>query len=118
MSICLKDRRGEPVWILLSARAYRGSADDWIFEGFMIDITARKRMEAELGRLVDELKKSMSQVKLLSGMLPICASCKKIRDDQGYWKQIETFIESRSEAQFSHSCCPECARKLYPQLLK
>ncbi len=113
-----KDRRGEPVWVLLSARAYRGPEEDWIYEGFMIDMTARKRMETEKARLVDDLKASISQVKLLSGMLPICANCKKIRDDQGYWKQVETYIQSHSEAKFSHSCCPDCAKKLYPQFFK
>jgi len=53
---------------------------------------------------------------MLSGLLPICASCKKIRDDKGYWNQIETFIRDHSEAHFSHGICPECARKEYPDL--
>jgi PAS domain S-box-containing protein len=113
-----KDRQGDPVWVLLCARAYRGPEEEWVYEGFMIDMTARKRMEAQKARLVDDLKKSISQVKMLSGMLPICANCKKIRDDQGYWKQVETYIQSHSEAKFSHSCCPECAKELYPQFYK
>ncbi len=54
--------------------------------------------------------------KLLHGLLPICASCKKIRDDKGYWNQVEAFIKEHSEATFSHSVCPECAKKLYPKL--
>ena len=58
----------------------------------------------------------MTKVKVLSGFLPICASCKKIRDDDGYWNQIEEYIQTRSEAEFSHSICPECAEKLYPEL--
>jgi len=66
------------------------------------DITARKLMEAE--------------VKTLSGLLPICASCKKIRDDTGYWNQIETYIKAHSEADFSHSICPACAKELYPDI--
>jgi hypothetical protein len=64
------------------------------------------------------LKDSLNEIKLLSGMLPICASCKKIRDDNGYWKQIETYISEHSEAQFSHSICPDCMEKLYPEIYR
>lgn len=60
-----------------------------------------------------EMREALSNVKTLSGMLPICASCKKIRDDKGYWKQIEAYIRDHSEAEFSHGICPECAKKLY-----
>ena len=67
-------------------------------------------------RTVD-LEKALSKVKLLSGFLPICASCKKIRDDKGYWSQIESYIKQHSEAEFSHSICPECVEKLYPGLI-
>ncbi len=67
-------------------------------------------------RLVEELQKALGEVKQLSGILHICASCKKIRDDEGYWKQIEPYITSHSEAQFSHGICPECLKKLYPEL--
>jgi len=74
---------------------------------------ARKRAEQELKHTVARLEETMKTVKQLSGLLPICASCKKIRDDQGYWNRIESFIESHSEAQFSHGVCPECAEKLY-----
>jgi len=62
-----------------------------------------------------DLEKALSEVKLLSGFLPICASCKKIRDDKGCWNQIESYIQQHSEAEFSHSICPECAKKLYPE---
>ena len=58
--------------------------------------------------------KLFRRMKYLEGILPVCASCKKIRDDQGQWHQIESFIRDRSEAEFSHSICPECAKKLYP----
>ena len=60
-----------------------------------------------------QLNDSLSKVKKLSGLLPICASCKKIRDDQGYWKQIESYIRDHSEADFSHGICPECVEKIY-----
>lgn len=58
------------------------------------------------------------EIKVLRGFLPICASCKKIRDDKGYWNQIESYIRDHSEAQFSHSICPDCAKKQYPDLLE
>ena len=76
---------------------------------------ARIKAEAEKERLIRELKEALAEVKKLSGMLPICASCKKIRDDTGYWNQIEVFIEKHSEALFSHGICPECAEELYGQ---
>jgi hypothetical protein len=75
----------------------------------------RKRSEEERSRLIAQLQESLARVRTLSGMLPICASCKKIRDDKGYWNQIETYIRDRSEAEFTHGICPECAARLYPQ---
>lgn len=80
------------------------------------DITRRKQMEEEREQLVMDLRNALSRVKRLSGFLPICASCKKIRDDKGYWNQIEAYISEHSEAEFSHSICPECTRRLYPDL--
>jgi hypothetical protein len=65
--------------------------------------------------LIAELQGALAKVKLLSGFLPICAACKKIRDDKGYWKQIESYIRDHSEAEFSHGICPDCAKKLYPE---
>jgi len=74
--------------------------------------------EEERARIAEERQKAYEEVKILRGFLPICASCKKIRDDQGYWNQIEKYIMEHSEAEFSHGICPECARKLYPELSK
>ena len=65
-----------------------------------------------------KMREALSKVKMLSGLLPICASCKKIRDDKGYWKQIEAYIQEHSEADFSHGICPECAKKLYSGIKK
>jgi DNA-binding response OmpR family regulator len=65
-----------------------------------------------------ELREALSEVKTLSGLLPICSSCKKIRDDKGYWSQIESYIKKHSMAEFTHSICPECAKKLYPELFE
>ena len=81
-----------------------------------IEIKERKLAQIEKDSLIVELKDALSQVKTLSGFLPICASCKKIRDDSGYWNQIESYIRDRSEAEFSHSICPKCAKKLYPEI--
>lgn len=80
-------------------------------------IVERRKAEKEKEDLIIDLKKALGEVKKLGGLLPICASCKKIRDDKGYWNQLEDYIRKHSEAEFSHSVCPECARKLYPELL-
>ena len=76
----------------------------------------RDQVLMEKERLIHELQDALGEVKTLSGLIPICASCKKIRDDTGYWNQIETYIEARSEAGFSHGICPECAKTLYPDI--
>ena len=65
--------------------------------------------------IINFTNKIFRKMKYLEGILPVCASCKKIRDDKGHWHQIESFIHDRSEAKFSHSICPECAKKLYPE---
>jgi len=78
------------------------------------DITADVRTEEEKIRLVQELQVSTSKVNTLTGLLPICASCKKIRDDKGSWNVLEQYIRDHSEAQFSHGLCPECAKRYFP----
>jgi hypothetical protein len=75
----------------------------------------RKRLEEEREQAVRKREKALEDVKILRGFLPICASCKKIRDDKGYWNQIEAYIHDHSEADFSHGICPDCVRKLYPE---
>jgi PAS domain S-box-containing protein len=82
------------------------------------DITERKKVEKEREKLIQDLSAAIAQVKTLSGLLPICASCKKIRNSDGSWEQMESYIRDHSEADFSHSICPECAAKLYPELTK
>ena len=79
----------------------------------LTDITDRKKAEIERDKLIVDLKKALSDVKALSGLIPVCSNCKKVRDDAGYWNQLETFIEEHSEALFSHSLCPECLEKIY-----
>ncbi len=103
---------GGETWKVLSNRA---------LALFAIWVTAiltlqQRRMTEEREHVLLEREAALEQVKILRGFLPICASCKKIRDDKGYWNQIETYIRDRSEAEFSHSICPECATKLYPDI--
>jgi hypothetical protein len=85
-------------------------------EEIKIEIEERKLAQIEKDNIIVELKDALLKVKTLSGLLPICASCKNIRDDNGYWNQIESYIKTHSEAEFSHSICPNCAKKLYPDL--
>jgi DNA-binding NtrC family response regulator len=78
----------------------------------------RERLQEEREQLIQELQEALATVKRLSGLLPICASCKRIRNDRGYWQQIEQYLNEHSEATFSHGLCPECARRLYPDLFE
>ncbi len=80
------------------------------------DISAQKEAADERERLIRQLEETLSQVKKLSGFIPICSSCKKVRDDKGYWNQVEEYIRDNSEAEFSHSICPDCIRNLYPNM--
>jgi hypothetical protein len=79
-------------------------------------LRARRRAEIEREHLIAELQEAMANVKILSGLIPICSSCKKVRNDKGYWTQLETFLEQHTEAEFSHGLCVECMRKLYPDI--
>jgi PAS domain S-box-containing protein len=82
------------------------------------DNTERIRTQAERERLIEELTDALAKIKTLTGILPICASCKKIRDEAGEWTAIENYVRDRSEADFSHGICPECAKRLYPGYYK
>jgi DNA-binding NarL/FixJ family response regulator len=79
------------------------------------DMMELRRLNAELQMRNQELQEALAKVKTLRGLVPICASCKKIRDDQGYWQQVEVYVRQHSEAEFSHGLCPDCAKKLYPE---
>ncbi len=86
----------------------------YFLRGTIQDITERKQLESEKDALITELELALARVKKLEGFLPICSYCKKIRDDQGDWQQIETYIHERSDAEFSHGICPECLKAHYP----
>jgi PAS domain S-box-containing protein len=108
-----KDRK--PVWVETTMSFLRngdGLATGVV--GVSRDITERKQFEQERERLIRELEEALAKVKTLKGLLPICPSCKKIRDDQGYWHQVEIYIRDHSEAEFSHNICPDCLERLYP----
>jgi PAS domain S-box-containing protein len=79
------------------------------------DITDLRKAEAERERLLAELQKALAEIKTLSGLLPICAGCKRIRDDGGYWEQVEIYLKRYSNAQFTHGLCPHCIHELYPE---
>ena len=87
-------------------------------QGIARDIAERKRAEEEREKLISKLQEALDSIKTLKGLLPICANCKNIRDDKGYWNQIEAYIKDHSDAEFSHSICPPCAEKLYGYLKK
>lgn len=82
------------------------------------NIELRETLEDKVIERTKELQEHIDHIKVLKGLLPICASCKKIRDDNGYWNQLEVYIRNHSEVQFSHSICPACAQKLYPEIFE
>jgi PAS domain S-box-containing protein len=107
---------GETRWIQLRTTLLRDSNDELLaIEGIASDITDRKRQEGERKRLIRQLRKALAEVKTLSGLLPICSHCKKVRDDQGYWQQIDAFITEHSGLFFSHGLCPDCLARYYPE---
>ena len=81
-----------------------------------LEMAERTRTEQALREKNAELAAALAKVKLLGGLLPICAGCKKIRDDQGYWSQVDSYVQEHSEATFTHGLCPECIKRLYPEL--
>lgn len=107
---------GSIVMVCITSSTIKDSQGRVIGASFLsYDVTERKKMESERDRLISHLNEMLAKVKTLGGLLPICASCKKVRDDQGYWQQLETFVREHSGAEFSHSICPDCMQELYPQ---
>lgn len=80
------------------------------------DISEKKKAETERERLISELREALENVRTLRNLLPICSACKNIRDDNGSWHKIETYISKHSDAKFTHGVCPDCSKRLYPEL--
>lgn len=99
--------------VVSSALRERGRVSGWVM--VLRDVSARKRAEKERDALIDELRETLVNVRTLSGLIPICASCKKIRDDQGFWQQVEVYVQNHTGALFTHALCPDCiAAKRHP----
>jgi len=114
---CRKDGTDFPVELWLSV-VYNEQNEPVALVGVSRDISERKRYEEEREKLIHELKKMIAEIKTLSGLLPICSKCKKIRDDQGYWTQVETYVAKRTDATFTHGICPDCTKELFPDVYK
>jgi PAS domain S-box-containing protein len=111
--IQVKKKSGEIIWVKIYGRAVNA---DNVEEGtvwVIADINERKLLEIEREKLLADLQDAMKNIKTLKGLLPICAKCKKIRDDRGEWEHIESYIKERSDTQFSHGICPKCAKEVY-----
>jgi len=97
-----------------AAKAFDLEAVDYITKPFNpVTVKARINTHIKLSTTMQELETALKEVKRLNGLLPICARCKKIRDDKGYWNQVEMYLEEYSEARFSHGMCPDCSEVLY-----
>jgi PAS domain S-box-containing protein len=81
-----------------------------------VNISEKKKIELDREKLIEKLQDALKNIKVLRGIIPICSSCKNIRDDKGYWNKLEAYIHEHSEANFTHGVCPECSRKLYPEI--
>jgi DNA-binding response OmpR family regulator len=103
-----------------AVNAVREGAQDYLLKSEVdANLLVRSiRYAIEREKLSSELRQAMDRIKTLSGLLPICAACKNIRDDQGFWHQVEEYVRAHSDAEFTHGLCPKCAVKLYPQFYK
>jgi PAS domain S-box-containing protein len=90
------------------------NSEDKVIAGIEVvrDVTERKRLEAEREMLIDELREALAKIRTLKGLIPICAWCKKARDDKGYWEELEHYIRDHTDADFTHGICPECLEKV------
>jgi len=96
----------------------RTRALDQVNHELRLQIEAHKRTEADKERVIAELQEALKRVTALSGLLPVCVVCKKVRDDQGYWQQLDAYLEVHSGAEIQHSICAECSEKRYPKFYK
>lgn len=112
--------KGRLIWVRSIGEAMRDDDGKIIgIQGAFQDITARKQVEAEREKLIGELQKALAEVKTLRDFLPICSYCKKVRDDENYWSQIDSYISEHTQTKFSHGICPDCYKtEVTPQLQK
>jgi CheY-like chemotaxis protein len=105
--------------VMDDAKAFELGAVDYITKPFNpLTVKARVNTQIRLSRALTELQSALDEIKTLNGLIPICSYCKKIRDDQGYWEEVDTYISERSEAVFSHGMCPACYKTRYPKYYK
>jgi hypothetical protein len=88
------------------------------YQGVIIDITDRKSIEQALIEEHMQLSRALDEVRTLRGIIPICAHCKQIRDDKGFWNDVEKYVSEHTNAEFSHGICPKCMKELYPEFAK
>jgi PAS domain S-box-containing protein len=112
----IRRKDGTTRWLRSRGRVMRRDADGnpVHVSGATTDITERKQIEEERERVVLELRRAADEVKTLSGIVPICSGCKKIRDDKGLWEQVEAYVSRHTQARFSHGICPDCMKRLFP----
>lgn len=109
----LRRADGETLWTVVSASPIVDAAGRFTGSlGMIADFSERKRMEEEREHLIGKLQEALAGIRTLSGLLPICSACKKIRDDRGYWDRLESFITRHSGAEFTHGYCPECTERI------
>jgi len=121
--IIMLTARGEQADIIAGLEA---GANDYLIKPFnagefraRVDVGCRMiEMQNALADKVEELRAAIEQIRTLRGIVPICGHCKKIRDDEGYWHQVEVYVRNHTEAEFSHGICPQCMEKLYPRFAK
>lgn len=123
MELLMRHKEGHFVWVEITARLFKDADGAVRVLGVSRDIDHRKKLELERDDLINELRRALAEEKrlrkenhVLRGLLPICAQCKKIRDDEGNWIDLETYIEEHSQAEFTHTICPTCKEQLYPEL--
>lgn len=98
------------------AKGFALGAVDYITKPLVyLIVLARVKTHLQIKRKTNLLEQALNEIKTLRGIVPICAQCKQIRDDEGYWSQVEVYVQNHTEAKFSHGICPECAKKLYPE---
>jgi PAS domain S-box-containing protein len=111
----IRHRDGSIRWVWEQGILVEPEEDGEMLEGFVCDITHIKELEEEKDQAIRKLEKTLDELKILRGIIPICSSCKNIRNDKGGWDQLEAYIDEHSEANFSHGICPDCVKRLYPR---